>query len=128
MLYRNFFKIQQFQIKYGWLGDRTQNRWIPCWRMFSEISKSFYFQLMDGEVIQPMQGPGYQTYPAIYRSFLYFLSSLSAREQFMQNPMMYLEQESPKPVVPIRMAITGPPKCGKTTCKYKYLRIVMLDR
>ena len=73
---------------------------------------------MEGEVIQPMQGPGYQTYPALYRSFIYFFSSPSAREQFMQSPMMYLEQESPKPVVPIRMAIIGPPKSGKTTCKY----------
>ena len=64
-----------------------------------------------------MQGPGYTTYPAVYRQHVYYLSSVQAREQFMSDPMLYLKQPSPKPVVPIRMAILGPPKSGKTTCK-----------
>jgi adenylate/nucleoside-diphosphate kinase len=37
----------------------------------------------------------------------------------MQCPAKYLKQPSPKPVVPIRIAIIGPPKSGKTTRKYK---------
>ena len=36
----------------------------------------------------------------------------------MQCPSRYLQQPSPKPVVPIKMAIIGPPKSGKTACKY----------
>lgn len=75
------------------------------------------FQLHEGDVIQPMHGPAYQTFPAIYRSFIYFLSSAAAREQFQADPMTYLTQPSPKPVVPIRLAILGPPKSGKSTCK-----------
>lgn len=75
-------------------------------------------QLQEGDCIQPMQGPGYPAFPAIYRSFVYFLSSADAREQFRLDPMMYLNQPSPKPVVPIRIAIIGPPKSGKTTRKY----------
>ena len=64
-----------------------------------------------------MQGPGYPSFPAIYRNHVYFLSSQHARERFMQDPMTYLKQPSPKPVVPIRIAIIGPPKSGKTTRK-----------
>jgi len=35
----------------------------------------------------------------------------------MQCPSRFLKQPSPKPVVPIKMAIIGPPKSGKTVCK-----------
>ena len=76
-----------------------------------------FFQLFEGDCIQPMHGSGFQTFPAIYRQFIYFLSSSQAREQFMQDPMTYLRQPSPKPVVPVRMAVVGPPKSGKTSCK-----------
>lgn len=73
-----------------------------------------------------MQGPGYPTYPAIYRQFLYFLSSPQAREQFMQDPMTYLKLPSPKPVVPIRIAVVGPPKSGKTSREYWMIVIKQL--
>ena len=65
-----------------------------------------------------MQGPGFPTYPAIYRNYIYFLSSASAREQFMADPFTYLKLPTPKPVVPIRIAIVGPPKSGKSTCEW----------
>ena len=65
-----------------------------------------------------MHGPGFPAYPALYRGYVYYLSTQLNREQFMQNPLAYLKQPSPKPVVPIRMAIIGPPESGKTTCKY----------
>ena len=71
-------------------------------------------QLEEGDCLQPLHGPGFPMYPAIYRQFVYFLSSQRAREQFMRHPMIYLKLPSPKPVVPIRMAIVGPPKSGKT--------------
>lgn len=37
----------------------------------------------------------------------------------MQCPSRFLKQPSPKPVVPIKMAIIGPPKSGKTGRKYR---------
>ena len=42
----------------------------------------------------------------------------------MMDPMTYLTQPSPKPVVPIRMAIIGPPKSGKSTREYQGLLVV----
>ena len=78
-------------------------------------SPVFVLQLYDGDCIQPMQGPGYPSFPTIYRSHVYFLSPAQARERFMQDPISFLKQPSPKPVVPIRLAIIGAPKSGKTT-------------
>ena len=75
-------------------------------------------QLYDGDCMQPLQTPGQHSYPVVYRSFIYFLSSSQARERFMKDPMTFLKQPSPKPVVPIRMAIVGPPKSGKTTRQF----------
>ena len=83
----------------------------------SELLSHGILQLLEGDCVQPMNGPGYPSYPVVYRQHVYFLSSQQNREQFMQDPLTYLSQPSPKPVVPIRIAIIGPPKSGKTTCK-----------
>ena len=56
-------------------------------------------------------------YPIIYREYIYYLSSSSAREQFMTNPEKYLVQPPPGTQVPIRLAIVGPPKSGKSESK-----------
>ena len=74
-------------------------------------------QLLDGEVIQPQHTLTHPQCPVVYRQHIYFCSGEDARESFMQCPSKYLKQQSPKPVVPIRMAIIGPPKSGKTTCE-----------
>ena len=63
----------------------------------------------------PMIGPSKPTFPAIHRQFIYFLSSAAARSEFMMNPLAFLCQPTPKPAVPIRIAIVGPPKSGKST-------------
>ena len=55
-----------------------------------------------------------QLFPVICRDYIYYLSSSSAREQFMTNPEKYLTQTPPKPQVPIRLVIVGPPKSGKS--------------
>ena len=59
-------------------------------------------------------------FPVIYREYIYYLSSSTAREQFMANPKKYLTQTPPGTQVPIRLAIIGPPKSGKSegTCNY----------
>ena len=62
-----------------------------------------------------MNGPGFPTYPCMYRQHIYFLSSASHRKAFIKDPLSYVRQPSPGPVVPVKLAIIGPPKCGKTT-------------
>lgn len=72
-----------------------------------------HLQLLDGAWLPSL--PESPSFPALYRQHFYFLSSAEARAQFMSNPLAFLCQPSPKPVVPIRIALVGPPKSGKTT-------------
>ncbi|ESO88926.1 hypothetical protein LOTGIDRAFT_105959, partial [Lottia gigantea] len=94
--------LAQRMLQYGYKQPSRFGRWCPV-------------KLKDGDCIQPISGPGYPTYPCIYRQHIYYLSSLEARSEFIEDPMTYLKQSTPKPVVPIRLAVIGPPKAGKTS-------------
>lgn len=74
-------------------------------------------QLTEGSWMPTDYKPGVPSFPAIYRQHIFFMSSADARNQFILNPLAFLCQPSPKPFVPIRIAIVGPPKSGKSTCK-----------
>ncbi|XP_041351641.1 adenylate kinase 9-like isoform X3 [Gigantopelta aegis] len=100
-------KVAKRMLQAGYKQPSRFGRWCPV-------------KLSDGECIQPMSGPGHPTYPCVYRGYIYYLSSMECREQFVQNPIAYLKQPSPKPVVPIRLAIIGPPKSGKSTIAKRF--------
>nr|XP_011757222.1 adenylate kinase 9 isoform X4 [Macaca nemestrina] len=72
-------------------------------------------KLSEGETIKPVENAENPIYPVIHRQYIYFLSSKETREKFMKNPIKYIRQPKPKPTVPIRIIIVGPPKSGKTT-------------
>lgn len=55
--------------------------------------------------------------PVIYGQQIYFPSSLSHRNKFMENPIKYISQMPPGPTVPVTVSIVGPPKSGKTASK-----------
>ncbi|KAI5140379.1 Adenylate Kinase 9 [Manis pentadactyla] len=76
-------------------------------------------KLSEGETLKPMESAENPSYPVIHRHYIYFLSSKETREKFMRNPIKYIRQPKPKPAVPIRIAIVGPPKSGKTTVAQK---------
>ena len=63
----------------------------------------------------PPHWKGKLTYPIIYGPRVYILSSQNARKNFIANPEYYLNSETPGPFVPIRAAVVGPPKSGKST-------------
>ncbi|XP_067338079.1 adenylate kinase 9 [Channa argus] len=72
-------------------------------------------QYEERDVIQPLQWPLSSTYPLIFHQYIYFFASKENRSTFMLNPLKYLRQSRPTPPLPIKIAITGPPKSGKTT-------------
>ncbi|PIK35904.1 putative adenylate kinase 9 [Apostichopus japonicus] len=78
-------------------------------------------KLLAKDCIQPMQGVGFPSFPVQYRQNVFFLSTQEDRDSFVLNPLKYLRQPSPKPVVPTKMAIIGPPKCGKTTLANRFV-------
>lgn len=75
----------------------------------------FLQQYMEKDLIQPLLWPLNTTYPLIFHQYIYFFASKENRNTFMQNPLKYLRQPKPTPSLPIKMAVVGPPKSGKTT-------------
>ena len=80
----------------------------------------YILQLREGETIKPIETSENPVYAVIHRQYIYFLSSKESREKFMKNPIKYIRQPKPKPTMPIRIAILGPPKSGKTTGKHVF--------
>ncbi|KAM9316639.1 adenylate kinase 9 [Gastrophryne carolinensis] len=71
-------------------------------------------ELSRGEVIKPLQSQE-NSFPLIYRQYIYYFKTKENRETFMKNPIKFMRQPKPKPSVPIIIVVTGPPKSGKTT-------------
>ncbi|XP_035152379.3 adenylate kinase 9 isoform X3 [Callithrix jacchus] len=76
-------------------------------------------KLSEGETIKPVENAENPIYPIIHRQYIYFLSSKETKDKFMKNPIKYIRQPKPRPTVPIRIMIVGPPKSGKTTVAKK---------
>ncbi|XP_050995505.1 adenylate kinase 9 isoform X2 [Labeo rohita] len=82
----------------------------------------------EGDLIQPPQGPFSATFPVILHQFIYFFASKETRNTFILNPIKYLRQSKPNPSLPIKLAIIGPPKAGKTTVARVFAREYGLAR
>ncbi|KAJ0026849.1 hypothetical protein NQD34_017849 [Periophthalmus magnuspinnatus] len=67
------------------------------------------------DIIHPQLWPFDHSYPLIFNHFIYFFESKENRSTFMLNPLKYIHQPKPTPSLPIRLAVIGPPKSGKTT-------------
>ncbi|XP_052637197.1 adenylate kinase 9-like isoform X2 [Harpia harpyja] len=85
-------------------------------------------KLSEGDVIKPQQSRGNTVFPVIHRQYIYFFSSKENKETFMKNPIKYIRQPKPKPAVPVKIAIVGPPKSGKTTVAKKFASVYGLLR
>lgn len=79
-------------------------------------------RLYEGDVIAPYVSKEMPSYPVVYRKHIYYLSNEENKERFMQSPQLFLQQSSPKPLVPIKLAIIGPPKSGKTTLANRFVQ------
>ncbi|XP_034555304.1 adenylate kinase 9 isoform X2 [Notolabrus celidotus] len=72
-------------------------------------------QFKEPDLIQPLQWPLNATHPLIFHQFIYFFATKENRNTFMQNPLKYLKQPKSLPSLPLKIAVLGPPKSGKTT-------------
>nr|XP_025040518.1 adenylate kinase 9 isoform X3 [Pelodiscus sinensis] len=84
--------------------------------------------LSEGDVIKPFQNQETPSLPVIHRQYIYFFSSKENKEKFMKNPIKFICQPKPKPFVPVKIAIVGPPKSGKTTVAKKFASVYGLMR
>ncbi|XP_044755201.1 adenylate kinase 9 [Coccinella septempunctata] len=57
----------------------------------------------------------FNVFPMIHRQYIYFLVGKEGKEQFRKDPLRYVDIDNFNfPLLPIRIALIGPPKCGKT--------------
>ncbi|XP_005914603.1 adenylate kinase 9 [Haplochromis burtoni] len=67
------------------------------------------------DLIQPLKWPFNTTYLLLFHQYIYFFASKENCNTFMLNPLKYLRQPKPTTSLPIKIAVIGPPKSGKTT-------------
>ncbi|XP_030626692.1 adenylate kinase 9 [Chanos chanos] len=109
------FSLARKLLYYSYKYNSAFGRWDPV-------------KYTEGDLIQPMQSPDNPSYPVIFRQFIYFFASKETRNTFMTNPLKYLRQPKPNPSRPIKLAIVGPPKSGKTTVAQMFAREYGLAR
>ncbi|XP_034999516.2 adenylate kinase 9 [Hippoglossus stenolepis] len=80
------------------------------------------------DLIQPLQWPLNTTHPLILNQYVYFFESKENRNTFMLNPLKYLRQPKPSPSLPVKVAVVGPPKSGKTTVAQSFAQKYGLAR
>ncbi|KAF5303331.1 hypothetical protein FQA39_LY10070 [Lamprigera yunnana] len=65
----------------------------------------------------------FQLYPVIHRQYIYFLAQKESLVKFKKNPLKYVKQKYVyNPLIPLKVAIVGPPKCGKSSLAKRFKR------
>ncbi|XP_076129296.1 adenylate kinase 9 [Alosa pseudoharengus] len=95
---------------------------LNCYRYTSAFGRWDPVRFAEGDLIQPMQGPSNPSYPVLLNQFIYFFCSKATRSAFLKNPLKYLRQHPPHPSSPIKLAVIGPPKSGKSTVANMFVR------
>lgn len=100
-------KTAQKLLDFGYKQLSRFSRWCPV-------------KLLQKQPVQPYFGEDKKPLTVIHRSFIYFLSSKEAKRKFGENPIQFLRQPSPLPVVPFRVSVIGPPKSGKSSLANRF--------
>ncbi|XP_072356094.1 adenylate kinase 9 isoform X2 [Scyliorhinus torazame] len=85
-------------------------------------------ELSNGTAIQPILDMHQNVFPLIHRKYIYYFVTKENRDKFIENPFKYICQPKPRPVVPIKIAIVGPPKSGKSTVARRFASEFGLQR
>eukprot|EP01137_Pigoraptor_chileana_P032498 Opistho-2@21949 len=65
---------------------------------------------------------------AKYRRHIYYFATNENREKFVVDPRKYTKLPPPPPMTPVRLAIVGPPKSGRTTLAKRFSTDLRLTR
>lgn len=87
-------------------------RWCPVQMYTNAIPISMFL---------PMRARG-QIFPVIRRPHIYFLAGEQALSAFLNDPAKYLTRDHHPPLLPLRISIIGPPKCGKTMLASRFAK------
>ncbi|XP_067841405.1 adenylate kinase 9 [Heptranchias perlo] len=98
------------------------------YKQFSSFGLWDVVELSEGTAIQPIQNMQKAVFPVIHRKYVYYFVTKQNRDKFIADPFKYVCQPKPRPVVPIKIAIVGPPKSGKTTVARRFASEFGLQR
>lgn len=109
-------------LDYGYKQLSPFKNWCPvkviiCCVQYYNLIAYFVLQLLNDSfgVLPPPTLFKSQQFPVIFGPYIYFLSSKSSQNYFVENPLKYLSQPPPGPAIPISVCVVGPPKSGKST-------------
>ncbi|XP_014471373.1 PREDICTED: adenylate kinase 9-like [Dinoponera quadriceps] len=103
----------------------TAERLLACGYYFLSPFGRWCPVQMYANVILVAHSPNF---PFIYQSQIYFLSGEEALLAFSKEISKYLARGFRLPALPLRIAIIGPPKCGKTTLADRFAKTYGLKR
>lgn len=63
-----------------------------------------------------------ELFPVIHRQYIYFCAGKKNRDRFKEDPLKYIKMTSPIVWIPMKVAIIGPPKSGKSTLAERFHR------
>ncbi|KAK4878277.1 hypothetical protein RN001_010783 [Aquatica leii] len=65
----------------------------------------------------------FQLYPVVHRQYIYYLGAIDSLNRFKQDPLKYVTQKFMHDrLLPLKLAVIGPPKSGKTTLAERFKR------
>jgi len=104
----------------------TAERLLDCgYYFFSSFGRwcpvQMYNHVIPIPMFLPMKARG-QIFPVVCHPHIYFLAGEEALSAFLNDSSKYLAQDLRLPLLPLRISIIGPPKCGKTTLANRFAK------
>lgn len=96
----------------GYYFFSSFGRWCPVQIYTNAIPIPMYL---------PMKARG-QIFPVVHSPYIYFLAGEEVLSAFLNDPSKYLTRDLRPPLLPLRIAIIGPPRCGKSTLANRFAR------
>ncbi|EFN60680.1 Uncharacterized protein C6orf224 [Camponotus floridanus] len=96
----------------GYFFFSAFGRWCPV---------QVYTNKIPVQMFLPMKARG-RIFPVIRHPYIYFLAGEEALSLFLNDPSKYQTLDSRLSLIPLRISIIGPPKCGKTTLASRFAK------
>ncbi|KAL3268319.1 hypothetical protein HHI36_007437 [Cryptolaemus montrouzieri] len=124
--YEAYILVDKFRFRNESFFERTYEisldvaeRLLNCgYFLLSQFGRTCPVQYNKGEVAMQLFLPmeqKFNVFPIIHRQYIYFVIGKDEKREFQKNPLKYVDIDPFKfPLIPVRLAIIGPPKCGKS--------------
>lgn len=103
------FETAENMLKTGEIYLSQFWRWCPVWLHENQNwVQPYYLDYVDGHIL-----------PVIHRKYVYYLKGSVNHNKFVRKPLKYVMNESfwrPPSNIPLKIAVLGPPKSGKSYC------------